>query len=208
MTILSDQQIIQCVRAMESCGKNPMISPFTPFSVRQIADTASNQVRKLISYGVSSYGYDVTLSRDVKIFTNVNGGIVDPKRFDAEHLLVDAKIHEDEDGAHYVILPSNSYLLGVTEQTFNIPCDIMVICLGKSTYARTGVLVNVTPIEPGFQGNVVIEIANGSSCPVRIYLSEGIAQFIFFRNEEQCAVSYSDRDGKYQGQTGVTMAKM
>lgn len=208
MTILSDRQIVEQVHGMIERGEKPMISPFMTSSVRKMTALDGKSERKLISYGTSSYGYDVTLSSDVKIFTNVNGGIVDPKKFDAEHLLVDAKIHTDEEGSKYVVLPANSYLLGVTEETFNIPRDIMVLCVGKSTYARVCAIVNVTPIEPGFQGNVVIEIANGSGCPVKIYLNEGIAQFIFFRNEEPCKVSYADRSGKYQGQTGVTVAKV
>lgn len=208
MTILSDRQIIAEVHQAVERGQKPMISPFMTSSVRKMTAPFGKAERKLISYGVTSYGYDVTLSNDVKIFTNVNGGIVDPKKFDAEHLLIDAKIHTDEDGAQYVVLPANSYLLGVTEQTFCIPRDVMVLCVGKSTYARVCAIVNVTPIEPGFEGNVVIEIANGSGCPVKIYLGEGIAQFIFFRNEDECKISYADRDGKYQGQTGVTMAKV
>lgn len=207
MSILSDHEIIALVAGAQQRNERPMISPFMTSAVRKMADLGNKTERKLISFGVSSFGYDVTLGSDVKIFTNANGGIVDPKKFDADSVLIDARVHKDEDGSDYVILPPNSYLLGTTNEMFNIPRDIMVLCVGKSTYARVCAIVNVTPIEPGFQGNVVIEIANGSGLPVKIYLNEGIAQFMFFQGKP-CKTSYADRDGKYQGQTGVTMAKV
>lgn len=207
MSILSDQELIELVHKQADQGETPMIAPFMTSSVRKMQEANGKSERRLISFGVTSYGYDVTLGKDVKIFTNANGGIVDPKKFDADAVLIDARVHKDEDGSEYVILPPNSYLLGTTNEYFNIPRDIMVLCVGKSTYARVCAIVNVTPIEPGFQGNVVIEIANGSGLPVKIYLGEGIAQFMFFRGKP-CKTSYADRGGKYQGQTGVTMARV
>lgn len=183
------------------CDENnprPMISPFTENLVRK-TDTA-----KVISHGLSSFGYDVKLDRDVKIFHNMLGGIVDPKRFNEKKLLLDLELLEDEDGSSYVILPPNGYLLGRTEEYFCIPRNIQVIVVGKSTYARSGLLINCTPIEAGFEGYVVIEAANGTPSPIRVYVNEGIAQFIFFEGEP-CDVSYADRGGKYQGQTGVQL---
>lgn len=196
--ILNDQEII------ERCQQAEMITPFVTESVRVV------EGRKIISLGVSSYGYDVSLGEDVKIFTNQNASIIDPKKLD-EGTLIDATIKIDEDGSKYVILPPNSYLLGVTNEYFKIPRDIMVICLGKSTYARAGNLCNTTPIEPGFEGNVVIELSNGTTLPMKVYLNEGIAQFLFFRGNP-CIISYADRDGgkggKYMKQTGVTLPRV
>lgn len=176
----------------------PMITPFTGRLIRKTDEV------KVISHGLSSFGYDVKLDRDVKIFHNMLGGIVDPKRFDEKKLLLDLEILKDEDGSEYVILPPNSYLLGRTDEYFHIPRNIQVLVIGKSTYARSGVLINCTPIEAGFEGRVVIEAANGTTSPVRIYVNEGIAQFIFFEGNA-CDVSYADRNGKYQGQTGVQL---
>lgn len=193
----------------------PMINPFIPHQVREYSGPAvsfdPDQIvevsRKIISRGLSSYGYDVVLAPEFKLFTNINSTIVDPKRLD-DKCLVDAKIHTDSDGAQYVIMPPNSYLLGRTVECFHIPSDVMVIALGKSTYARAGAIVNVTPIEPGFSGNVVIEISNATSLPMKIYAYEGISQFVFFRGNKPAAVTYGDRNGKYQGQTGITMPKV
>jgi dCTP deaminase len=180
----------------------PMITPFEAKLVRQVEE------KKVISYGVSSYGYDVTLAEEFKIFTNANGGIIDPKRFDEDLLLIDGTVRTDEWGDRYVILPPNSYLLGRTNEYFIIPRDVMVVCLGKSTYARTGAIVNVTPIEADFRGNVVIEISNSTTLPMKIYANEGISQFLFFKGNAPCRVSYADRGGKYQNQTGITHAKV
>ena len=163
---------------------------------------------KIVSKGLTSYGYDVSLSDDVKLFTNINSATIDPKRFNEEESLVDATVKTDpRDGSRYVILPPNSYLLGVTQEYFRIPRNVMVICLGKSTYARCGAIVNATPIEPGFKGNVVIEVSNSTPSPMRIYVNEGIAQFLFFEGSE-CEISYADRGGKYMNQTGVTLPKV
>jgi dCTP deaminase len=180
----------------------PMISPFSPELIRRVED------RKIISMGTTSYGYDVSLTEDVKIFTNTNALEIDPKRFDEEKCLLHAEVCTDVDGGRFIRIPPHSYMLGSTREYFRIPRDVMVVCVGKSTYARSGVVVNTTPIEPGFEGNVVIEIANTTPLPARIYLGEGISQFMFFRGDEPCEVSYGDRGGKYQGQTGVTMPKV
>lgn len=195
-----------------------MIAPFINGQIRKVEtgeplDTSGGGSatavgeRKIISKGLTSYGYDVALSdREVKIFTNINATEIDPKRLDSR-CLVDAEIKYDVDGAKYVTLPPNSYLLGHTVEYFRMPRDLVAVCLGKSTYARAGVLVNVTPIEPGFEGNVVIEVGNSTGLPVRIYLNEGISQFLFLQGDP-CEVSYADRGGKYQGQTGVTLPRV
>lgn len=200
--ILNDKQII------DLCQNSEMIHPFTPESIREIEGG-----RRILSKGVSSFGYDVSLAVKtpsgepaIKIFTNQNAAIIDPKKLD-QGTLIDGTVRVDEDGAQYVILPPNSYLLGVTNEYFKVPRDVMIVCVGKSTYARAGCLCNTTPIEPGFEGNVVIELANATSLPMKVYLDEGIAQFMFFRGEP-CGVSYGDRNGKYQGQTGVTLPRV
>jgi dCTP deaminase len=159
---------------------------------------------KLLSYGLSSAGYDVRLTEDVSLFTNINSTIIDPKNFD-DRCLIKARVIKESNGIKYVILPPNSYLLGTTVEYFRIPRDVMVIAVGKSTYARSGVQVNVTPIEPGFEGNIVIEIANSTGLPVKIYIGEGVAQFIFHPLSEACTTSYADRGGKYQGQRGLQL---
>lgn len=188
----------------------PMITPFNPELIRVIeAHAVNGQVfkeRKIISRGLTSYGYDVTLAETCKIFTNINSAFIDPKRLD-ERCLVDAKVQTDEDGARFVMLPPHSYMLGHTIEYFRMPRDVLAICLGKSTYARAGIFVNATPMEPGFEGTIVIEISNATSLPAKIYVDEGISQFLFFQGSEPCKVSYADRGGKYQGQTGVTLPK-
>lgn len=178
-----------------------MIRPFLAEQIRQVDD------RKILSKGLTSYGYDVSLTREVKIFTNANGCILDPKDLDHQSL-IDASIFTSPDGSEYVILPPNSYMLGVTVEYFKIPTDFLLLCVGKSTMARIGAIVNCTPIEPGFEGNVVIEIANTTTLPMKVYLNEGIAQFLFFRGENKCVVSYADGQRKYQGQTGMTLPKV
>lgn len=194
----------RCMRpptAEELAAFVPMISPFSAEQIRCEDD------RKIISHGVTSYGYDVTLAEEFKVFSNLNAAIINPKKFNSEANLVDAKLMQDEKGAKYVVLPPNSYLLGRTREYFRMPRDVLAIALGKSTYARVGVAVNVTPIEPGFHGNVVIEVANQTTSPIMIFANEGISQFVFFRGEP-CQTSYADRGGKYQGQTGVTVARV
>lgn len=193
--VLTDHDIHDlCVRS------SPMIYPYVGKATRFL-DNGS----KVISYGRSSAGYDVRLKAEAKIFSNVHGRLIDPKQFD-EANLVDATIHE-ENGEKFVVLPPHSYLLAPTVEYFDIPKDVIVICLGKSTYARSAVIVNATPIEPGFKGEVVIEVLNSCSIPVKVYLEEGIAQFIFLRGNRECHTSYEDKGGKYQGQTGITLPK-
>lgn len=191
----------------------PMIAPFEPGNIRYketrrtrggVLDLSTGEDtplrgEKILSYGTSSFGYDVTLQDDFRIFTNINNSIIDPLAFD-EKCLVEFK-------GDVCIIPPNSYILGVTKEYFHIPRNVMVICVGKSTYARCGAIVNVTPIEPGFEGHVVIEISNATSLPLKVYANQGIAQFMFFESDEECEVSYADKEGKYQGQTGVTLAK-
>jgi dCTP deaminase len=164
----------------------------------------SNQVResaqgKVISYGTSSYGYDVRCANEFKIFTNINSVIVDPKNFDPNSF-VDVQ-------SNVCIIPPNSFALARTVEYFRIPRDVLVICLGKSTYARCGIIVNVTPLEPEWSGHVTLEFSNTTPLPAKIYANEGVAQMLFFGGDEACETSYKDRGGKYQGQTGVTLPK-
>ena len=159
------------------------------------------QVRKgKISYGLSSFGYDARVSNIFKIFTNVNSGIVDPKKFKKESF-VTKKGNE-------CLIPPNSFALASTVEYFKIPEDVLVICLGKSTYARCGIIVNVTPLEPGWEGHVTLEFSNTTPLPAKIYANEGVAQFIFIRGNEKPIISYAKRKGKYMKQKGVTLPKV
>ena len=185
MPIKSDKWIR---RMAESQG---IISPFEPKQVRQ---TLSGRV---ISYGASSYGYDVRCTDEFKIFTNIRASIVDPKNFDPKGF-VDLK-------ADVCIIPPNSFVLAHTVEYFKIPRNILTICLGKSTYARCGVIVNVTPLEPEWEGHVTLEFSNSTNLPAKIYAYEGVAQMLFLESDEVCDISYKDRGGKYQGQRGVTL---
>jgi len=187
MTICSDSWIR---RMAEQEG---MIEPFEPGQMRTVDGN------RIISYGTSSYGYDVRCAPQFKIFTNINSAIVDPKRFD-ESSFVD--VHND-----VCIIPPNSFALASTVEYFRIPRSVLTICLGKSTYARCGIIVNVTPLEPEWEGHVTLEFSNTTPLPAKIYANEGVAQMIFFEADEPCEVSYADRGGKYQGQTGVTLPK-
>ena len=159
------------------------------------------QVRKgVISYGLSSYGYDIRVADEFKVFTNINSTVVDPKNFDARSF-VDVK-------ADICIIPPNSFALAKTVEYFRIPRDVLTVCVGKSTYARCGLIVNVTPFEPEWEGYVTLEISNTTPLPARIYADEGICQFLFLKGEGPCEVTYADRTGKYQGQRGVTLPKL
>jgi len=172
------------------CRERRMIEPFE-----------ENQVRGgTISYGVSSYGYDLRIADEFKIFTNINSTIVDPKEFDAKSF-VDFK-------GPICIVPPNSFALGRSVEYFRIPRDVMTICLGKSTYARCGIITNVTPLEPEWEGHVTLEISNTTPLPARIYANEGIAQVLFLGGDEEPAVSYKDKKGKYQNQRGVTLPRV
>lgn len=162
---------------------------------------ADRQVRNgIISYGVSSYGYDVRIANEFRIFTNINTTIVDPKDFDSRSLV--------EYTGDVCVIPPNSFALGRSVEYFRIPRNVMTICLGKSTYARCGIITNVTPLEPGWEGYVTLEISNTTPLPAKIYANEGIAQVLFFESDEDCEVSYADKKGKYQAQVGVTLPKV
>ena len=186
MSIKSDRWI----REMAGAG---MIEPFESEQVSSV-DGA-----KVISYGTSSYGYDIRCSNEFKIFTNINSAIVDPKLFDASSFV-------DFEG-ECCIIPPNSFALARTVEYFRIPRNVLTICLGKSTYARCGIIVNVTPFEPEWEGYVTLEFSNTTPLPARIYANEGVAQVVFFEGDESCEVSYKDRKGKYQGQSGVTLPR-
>jgi dCTP deaminase len=164
-----------------------------PFSDRQIREG-------VISYGVSSYGYDVRIARDFKIFTNINSMIVDPKSFDSRSFV-------DFEG-DVCVIPPNSFALARTVEYFRIPRNVLVIALGKSTYARCGIILNVTPLEPEWEGIVTLEVSNTTPLPAKIYANEGIAQMLFFESDEDCEVSYADKKGKYQGQKALTLPKL
>jgi dCTP deaminase len=167
-----------------------------PFEAEQISSMGADRI---ISYGTSSYGYDIRCSDEFKIFTNINSAVVDPKDFD-ESSFVDYQ-------GDVCIIPPNSFALARTIEYFRIPRNVLTICLGKSTYARCGIIVNVTPFEPEWEGYVTLEFSNTTPLPAKIYANEGVAQVIFFEADEPCEVSYKDRRGKYQGQTGVTLPK-
>ncbi len=187
MAIKSDRWI----RRMAEAHK--MIEPFAPSQVREVDG------RRVISYGTSSYGYDIRCADEFKIFTNINSAIVDPKNFDSNSF-VDLK-------AEVCIIPPNSFALARTVEYLRIPRNVLTICLGKSTYARCGIIVNVTPLEPEWEGHVTLEFSNTTPLPAKIYAGEGCAQVLFIESDEVCETSYKDRDGKYQGQTGVTLPK-
>lgn len=174
----------------------PMIEPFEPGQVRE-APLGSG--RKIISYGTSSYGYDVRCANEFKIFTNINSTVIDPKDFD-EKCFVDVV-------SEYCVIPPNSFALARTLEYFRIPRNVLTVCLGKSTYARCGIIVNVTPFEPEWEGYVTLEFSNTTPLPARIYAGEGCAQVLFFESDGVCETSYKDRGGKYQGQQGVTLPK-
>ena len=186
MTIKSDRWI----RNMAAKG---MIEPFEPGQVRE------NEGGKVISYGTSSYGYDVRCAPQFKVFTNIYSATVDPKAFD-ERSFVDVE-------GSVCVIPPNSFALASTVEFFRIPEDVLTICLGKSTYARCGIIVNVTPLEPEWEGHVTLEFSNTTTLPAKIYANEGVAQMLFFQSDERCETTYKDRDGKYQGQQGVTLPK-
>ena len=168
---------------------------------RMIEPFIDDQVREgVISYGVSSYGYDVRVGNQFKVFTNVYNTVVDPKHFDPKSFV--------DITAEVCIIPPNSFALASTIEYFRIPRDVLTVCLGKSTYARCGIIVNVTPFEPEWEGHVTIEISNTTPLPAKIYANEGIAQVLFFQSDEPCTTSYKDKKGKYQAQRGVTLPKM
>ena len=170
--------------------EHKMIEPFSEKQVRE----------GVISYGLSSYGYDLRVSNEFKIFTNVNSAIIDPKNFD-ERSFVSVE-------ADSIIVPPNSFALARSVEYFRIPRDVLTICVGKSTYARCGIIVNVTPFEPEWEGFVTLEISNTTPLPARIYANEGLCQILFFQSDQVCEVSYGDRNGKYQRQQGIVLPKL
>jgi dCTP deaminase len=184
MSIKSDRWI------REMCAKHRMIEPFAEKQVRQ----------GVISYGVSSYGYDIRIADEFKIFTNVNSTIVDPKNMDPA-TMVDFK-------GTVCVIPPNSFALGRTVEYFRVPRNVLCTCVGKSTYARCGIITNVTPFEPEWEGYVTLEISNTTPLPARIYANEGIAQVLFFESDEACETSYKDKAGKYQAQQGITLPRL
>tara|TARA_Y100000994_G_scaffold33518_2_gene23770 strand:+ start:11390 stop:11956 length:567 start_codon:yes stop_codon:yes gene_type:complete len=187
MSIKSDKWII------DQSENHQLISPFEATQIRELNG------EKIVSYGVSSYGYDVRCSNEFKIFTNTHSAIVDPKEFDPKSFV---DVTADE-----CIIPPNSFALARTVEYFKIPRSVLTLCLGKSTYARCGIIVNVTPLEPEWEGHVTLEFSNTTNLPAKIYANEGVAQMIFFESDQVCKTSYKDRGGKYQGQTGVTLPK-
>jgi len=186
MGIKSDRWIRQAAAA-------GMIEPFEAGQVRAVAGA------RIVSYGTSSYGYDVRCAREFKIFTNINSTIVDPKAFDEKSFV-------DFEG-DVCIIPPNSFALARTVEYFRIPREVLTICLGKSTYARCGIIVNVTPLEPEWEGHVTLEFSNTTPLPAKIYAGEGCAQMLFLGGDDVCETSYRDRGGKYQGQLGVTLPR-
>lgn len=185
MAILSDRMI-------KERAEKGMIEPFVPELVRQ-----NEKGERLLSYGPSSFGYDVRCDRTFKVFTNLNSAVVDPKRFTADSFVT---VEND-----VCVIPPNSFALAHTIEYFRIPRNVLAICVGKSTYARCGIIVNVTPLEPEWEGQVTLEFSNTTNLPAKIYAHEGVAQMLFMEADEDCLVSYKDRAGKYQGQRGVTL---
>ena len=183
--------MLKCDRWIRKMAReHDMINPFSEKQVRE----------GVVSFGLSSYGYDLRVADEFKIFTNVNSTIVDPKHFDEKSFVT---IQTD-----VAIVPPNSFALARSVEYFKIPRDILTICVGKSTYARCGIIVNVTPFEPEWEGYVTLEISNTTPLPAKVYANEGISQVLFFQSDEECEVSYADKKGKYQGQQGLTLPRL
>lgn len=203
------------IRALCALG---MIAPYEAEQVRKyegwidsgISERMARELgygRPVVSYGTSSFGYDLRLAVDgFRVFSPHRAREIDPKSFDGASV-IETPIHQAEDGSRYYLIPPHSYALGVTVEMFAMPADVLGVCLGKSTYARCGLIVNTTPLEPGWRGRLVLEMANTAPLPVRVYVNEGIAQCLFFRGEMP-AISYADRAGKYQDQQGLTLARV
>lgn len=196
MTIKSDKWIL------EKCKNENMIEPYEE---KQIS---SKESLKKISYGVSSYGYDISLAPEMKLFTNTYTSIIDPKNFDRQSL-VDLTLHSSNSfDCQYFILPPNSFALGRSVETIKLPQKVTAICLDKSTYARCGLSINTTVIECLWFGHITLEFSNTTNLPIKLYANEGIAQLLFFESDENCLTSYADRNGKYQGQQGITLPRV
>jgi dCTP deaminase len=196
VSVKSDRWIVQM------CREKELITPFEERLIREVDG------RRIISAGLSSYGYDLRLARDgFRVFSPIASAEIDPKNFD-EGSLIEAPLRTSEDGSQFWLLPPHSYALGVTVETFNMPRNVIAYCMGKSTYARSGLIINTTPLEPGWRGRLVLELSNSADLPIRIYADEGIAQVTFFESDEDCEVSYADRTGKYQDQTGLVTPRL
>jgi dCTP deaminase len=196
MSIKSDRWIRRMVEEYK------LIHPFESKQLREY------EGRRIISAGASSYGYDMRLADDgFRVFSPIHGREIDPKNFDEESL-VEPPLRTAQDGSTYYLMPPHSYALGVTVETFHMPRTVTGIAMGKSSYARAGLLVNTTPLEAGWTGRLVVELANLADLPLRVYVNEGIGQVIFLQSDEDCDVSYQDRGGKYQNQTGLTYSKL
>ena len=196
MTVKSDRWI------RHMAAEAGLIQPFDSELVREVDG------RRIISAGASSYGYDMRLADDgFRVFSPIHGREIDPKRFD-DSSLVEPPLRTADDGSLYYLMPPHSYALGVTVETFRMPRNVTAICMGKSTYARAGLMVNTTPLEAGWTGRLVIELGNLADLPLRVYVNEGIGQVLFFESNEDCDTSYEDRGGKYQGQTGLTYSRL
>lgn len=189
MSVLSDKEI------KIRCASDDMISPFSDTLVNKNASGGS-----ILSYGLSSYGYDARLAGEFKIFTNINSQTIDPKNFQEDSFVTRS--------GDKCIIPPNSFLLGRTVEYFKIPRDCIVICLGKSTYARCGIIINVTPLEPEWEGYVTLELSNTTPLPAVVYANEGVCQFLFLKGSNICETSYLDRQGKYQKQGGITLPQV
>ncbi|MEP7273220.1 MAG: dCTP deaminase [Acidobacteriota bacterium] len=196
MSVKPDRWIVRM------CRDHGLIDPFEDKQLREVDG------RRILSAGVSSYGYDLRLARDgFRVFSPIASTEIDPKNFD-ERSLVEPPLMTSADGSSYWLLPPHSYALGVTVEAFNLPRNVIGFCLGKSSYARSGLIVNTTPLEPGWRGRLVLEFSNSANLPVRIYANEGIAQVTFFESDEDCDISYADRQGKYQDQVGLTTPRV
>ena len=191
MTIQSDKWIK---------SQTGMITPIVNEQVRLSGD------QKIVSYGVTSYGYDVRLAPELKLFNKYSQRIINPKQFD-ESILLDLEIETDNKGGQFFMLPEHGFALGRSVETFKIPRDVLVTCVGKSTYARCGLIVNVTPLESEWQGEITLEFSNTTDLPMMLFVNEGITQLLFFKGDQECETSYADRNGKYQGQKGITLPK-
>lgn len=192
--IMNDRQI------KEAMDKEGMLDPFVPTQVKEVFRREGRE--PIVSYGLSSFGYDIRIGTEFKVFSNAYGTVVDPKNFD-DKAMVSVNVEEHEP----IIIPPNSFALGLSMEYFRIPRDVVTVCVGKSTYARCGIIVNVTPFEPEWEGYAVLEISNTTQLPAKVYAGEGIAQVLFFRGEP-CEVSYADKKGKYQNQQGIVTAKV
>ena len=190
MEELLAEMSIKSDRWIKEMAQKGMIDPFVETQVR----------RGVVSYGLSSYGYDIRVADEFEVFTNINSTVIDPKEFDPRSFM--------DVNAEVCIVPPNSFALARTVEYFRIPRDVLTVCLGKSTYARCGIIVNVTPFEPEWEGTATLEISNTTPLPAKIYANEGIAQVLFFQSDEPCSISYAEKKGKYQAQLDVTLPKI